>query len=389
MRKPFKYFILIICLFHFSYILAQRNYEYKIQRDSNFSLKDIYAFKSAELMYLVADTLSYSGNADLILASVKKQIDKGKFLENAEVWNELIKLEPYRMNPKMVGEVNNISGKLSASIKKSKFKYTKNISVIEAKNFTSLYETIDYESFIEEGRKLLNLYPRNSDIRNNLALALIHTNKDLTAWIELETIRRLDSLHIPALLNLTVVYERLGMQKEAEKLANYLYEIQKRNKLKNPLILYNTGYYKYIGKNYPQVDSLLSEIGNVEIQKNAKIQKLKELNTWKMMKTAQFFEIGIMSKFGFNVEDDFFNWYFIIASIITLVVLIIFMVIKMSGKNSKIFLPLLFCCFILALVYIFAWGLPTADNWYYFAIYSLLPFILLIVISILIAMFSS
>jgi membrane-associated HD superfamily phosphohydrolase len=177
-----------------------------------------------------------------------------------------------------------------------------------------------------------------------------------------------------------------------KKLANQLLKIQEGYNLKNPKLNYNAAWLMYMDGKNAQADSLLSRIRAKDISGNENIKSLKKLNKTgieKYMKQLPIFEFGIMGRLGYVVKNDFFSWYFIIASIITLVVLIILMIVRMSDQNSNLFLLLLFCCIILALVYIIAWGLPAAETWYYFAIYSLLPFILLIVLSILFAMFSS
>jgi tetratricopeptide (TPR) repeat protein len=392
MKTLVQFIISVIYICCFVNVNSQNDYKLEDKTTKIFSLDDYHAFKRADSLYIQADTLPYSYRADASEKAILQYFKSSRLLEKDEVWKELLKLEPYRKDPRMVTKINNIADQLKATITFSNTFYLNRISGPEAKKFSALYKTVDFETFINEGRILLLRDPLNSDIRNNVALALMHANKDLCACVELETIRRLDSLHIPALINLTVVYERLGRREDAQKLANQLLKIQEQYNLKNPKLNYNAAWLMYIDGKNAQADSLLSRIRAKDITGNENIKSLKKLNKKgieKYMKQLPIFEFGIMGKLGYEVKNDFFSWYFIIASIIFLVALIIFMIVRMNRQNSNLFLLLLFCCFILALVYIIAWGLPTAETWYYFVIYSLLPFILLIVLSILFAMFSS
>lgn len=395
----YKFLIFIICLLNFLDVLAQGNdYEYKTETISDFSFKDAHAFKSADSMYLVADTLPYSSLVSIKLKALKQSIKNSKFLEKDEVWNELIGLEPYRMNPAMAVEVNSLSKLLAGLIEKSEFRFFKSISLNDSKKFSSLYKSGDFEAFIKEGRELLLKFPRNSDIRNNVALALMHTNRDLCAWVELETIRRIDSLHKPALINLTVVYERLGKRKDAEKLANQLLTFSTKAGIKSPQIIYNAAWYLNLQESYLQVDSLLSGISSLNLTKHNNIQSLKELRHKEILENLRkrpFFEAGIMGRFGFQIINDFYSWYFIIATIFVVAISILFLVLydkkresRKKGSGFNFFVQLLILSFIMAIAYLMAWGFPTSEIWYYFAGYSLLPFLIIIALLLVYVIFS-
>jgi hypothetical protein len=60
----------------------------------------------------------------------------------------------------------------------------------------------------EKYAKLLGEAPAHRDARNNYALSHLHLGHDLLAQMQLEALRQLDSTYVPAMVNLTVVFER-------------------------------------------------------------------------------------------------------------------------------------------------------------------------------------
>ena len=390
MRTAYKLLVIFICLFYSLTAEAQKKVnEYQKETTSDFSFNDVHSFKSADSMYLIADTLPYSSSADLVFKTITQYIDNGRLIEKDEVWNELLKLEPYRMNPMAIDKVNIIAKKLSVLIKDSRLKFKGNLSVHDAKKHSALYTESSLDVFIKDGRGLLCRFPNNLDIRNNVALALIHKNKDLCALLELETIRNLEPLHIPALINLTVLYERLGRRVDAEMLANQLLRMQKTSDFELPQIIHNASWFMFMRENYFKADSLLTEMGMSDMRKYQNSQNLKQLSEKRYRQEMPFYKTGIMGKIGLELEKDFFRWYFIVATI--LIIGIFFLVLNTLFKSAEInfFLQLLFLCFILAIFYLLAWGFPASDNWFYFAGYSLLPFLLTIAIGLIWGIFSS
>lgn len=101
-------------------------------------------------------------------------------------------------------------------------------------------------------------------VRNNFALALMHENYDLCAQVELEIIlfnrtsflpsgsldarfdiKEFKSTFLPAMINLTVVYERLGRTDDAELLAGKLRDYAQQNDCENFLINFNAAWYHF------------------------------------------------------------------------------------------------------------------------------------------------
>jgi hypothetical protein len=70
------------------------------------------------------------------------------------------------------------------------------------------YKSGNYEEAATSYADLLDQAPAHLDARNNYALVQLHLGHDVVAQLELEILRLLDSSYVPAMVNLTVLYER-------------------------------------------------------------------------------------------------------------------------------------------------------------------------------------
>jgi tetratricopeptide (TPR) repeat protein len=376
---------LIISILCISNVTAQ----YETESTTDFSFKDVFSFTTADSMYMVADTLPYSSNTTKIIKLINRNINYGNLLETNRVWNELLKLEPYRMHPKMEGEVSNIVEKYTALVEKKKQRFQNPISIKEIKESSSFYSDGDFETFIDLGRKLLVRDPYNSDIRSNLALALMHSNKDLCAWIELETVRKFDSLHIPALINLTVVYERLGMREDAENLANHILDLHYTSFYNFPQTIYNVAWFYFSREQYLKVDSILSRIeyGQDKIYPNIlNLKKLNHLQIREYLKGQSILDVGIIGKLGYYAHCSSAGWYiffFIIASIIVLIGIPLLFYWRYK-KHGFIYKHPKFMSFSVAMLnpafYTLAWGVQTGRYWLLPSLFYILLLIILLLI---------
>jgi hypothetical protein len=256
----------VFCLFP----AAQDKTEYK-----DFSLHDPYAYDTAEKMYAVADTLPYSSKADFIINGITKNITNGLSVENSVVWNELQKLEPYRMHPDVQKAVGNWVEKAVAKIKKQKG------TIVSAKSLQlicSYYTSGNFTRVVEESRKELTKDPLTPDLRNNMALALMHLNNDLCAQIELEILTRLYDSYPAGFINLTVVYERLGKGDEAEKVAKELYTSLLNREIDIPQVRFNSAWVENKKGDFEGAEYILDHPKPLKDTKIAKFNSLRILN---------------------------------------------------------------------------------------------------------------
>ena len=220
------------------------------------NLYDKFAYKTAAEMYAVADTMPYSTEADLLITEISNKIAQGLFVENEAIWDNLQKLEPYRMHHRVQEAVKIWVDKSAKKI--SSQKSATQTTLASLQSVSQAYNSRDFEKAIQECKNILQGSPKHLDVRSNMALALIHLNKDLCAQIELEIVLKLSDKHIPAMLNLTVAYERLNKHQDAEDVLAKLLQLSENNKLNNPMIRYNAAWFRFQDGNYSYADTLLN-----------------------------------------------------------------------------------------------------------------------------------
>ncbi|MDR2653380.1 MAG: hypothetical protein LBC68_13925, partial [Prevotellaceae bacterium] len=149
-------------------------------------------------------------------------------------------------------------------------------------------------------------------VRNNLALALMHQNKDLCAQVELEIIylenktsyqskgqpinlvARFTDIFIPGAINLTVVYERLGMTDKAKMLAHKLKEYAQYNYFPISLVEYNAAWFldeKELRHN--DVSSAIYSLKESKQEKHRQmVYRLSRSQTWIQAGVVRFFDLS-------------------------------------------------------------------------------------------------
>ena len=284
MEYPVKHFSLI---FITGILICLKCHAQSLEKlETDFNIRDPLAYKSADSMYAVKDTLPFNQVAQKLLATISSQINKGYPIEQDQVWNNLLKLEPFRRNAEVQEAIIDWSKKIARKISRS----GKTIKVVTQKEICGLYRSSSFIRATELGRKALLEAPGSLDMRNNLALTQIHLNNDLISQLELEVIRRYDNLYTPGLVNLTVVYERLGKSAEARLIAHSL---SKPDTL-NPVGLFNAAWYENLDGNYKNADSLLERL--TKINKDEKYKSFLKLNKKSLYRNVSIFETGLVER---------------------------------------------------------------------------------------------
>ena len=304
-------------------------------------LRDKYSYETALEMYSLADTIAYDSKAEALLSRITKQLNSGSLPEEDIVWKDLIELEPYRFAKPVQSAVKNWVDMSYNNILSKKYPNTvKDINRLLIKlNIDRKQDEINKEFFYDISEKLAVLYLDNEldkvalysrellskiprfnktlvAIRNNFALSLMHQNMDLCALLELEIIRALEKPdyqgYIPALINLSVVYERLGRSEESKALALFLEEKQ----VNIPMVDFNAEWWR-IGDNFILAGNVLkkSEIGKYQLLAN-----YKDSNFY----SRPVFEIGVLKKYG-KIQNT--SWAVFIFILISIILLIFFRII--------------------------------------------------------------
>jgi hypothetical protein len=286
-------------------------------------LRDKFAFKTAAEMYAVADTLPFDTYAADLIRQIDGAIADSAVIEHPDVWRRLVKLEPYRKTPE---------------VQQALARWVKTCQIMQIGSETDLqssdYLKGNWGAFIQRSRfHLFNSDIKGDDkykksirfrqneflIRNNLALALMHQNLDLCAQTELEivfsanesslmgipdwnmgyrsvnasttsvpldSIKRFISVYLPAMINLTVVYERLGMTEKAALLAQ---KTQEYSDLE-PLTNFNAAWY---------YDTPTGKASGISLHALQKVEDEKyQLMARKMNRDLPWYRVGLVRKTG-------------------------------------------------------------------------------------------
>ena len=216
-------------------------------------LRDQFAYETASEMYAVADTAAFTKNAASLIENINKELKRGTKLEDDKIWKNLEKLEPYRK----CSEVHTAVSKwIEMAVENNKNLTDKNF-ILDPHSIINDYKEGDFEGVVKMSRRILlessDKNKLSNSIRNNMALALMHQNKDLCALVELVYVWKFSKnqkeVYFPALINLTVVSERLGERDSALFLSDKLMEYTQKEMIKVPLINFNAAWYKDLERN--------------------------------------------------------------------------------------------------------------------------------------------
>ena len=246
------------------FIMAQNtNEEYQ-----RIDFSDKFAFKTAIEMYEVAETKPYGEEAEILIKRITDKINQGLAIEHESIWDNLEKLEPYRKHPEIQDAVRTWVDRCAQKISGQKTGGTVTLSMLQAAS--KAYNAREFAKSVQECKSILKNMPNHCDIRSNMALALLHLNKDLCAQIELEITLKVCDSHIPAMLNLTVVYERLDMRNDAEEMVAVLTLLSNKKHIDIPLARFNAAWFQFQDGNSHYADTLLNSPKGRSIRSNTK-----------------------------------------------------------------------------------------------------------------------
>lgn len=215
--------------------------------------KDPHPFATAEDMYKTAEKRTYDAIAEGWTSAVEEKIREGKPLEDDVLWKALLALNPFRETTQIQGMVPGWAAAAARALK------AKTVTAAPDASFRAA--NTDYQ----EGRfpqaeagyiAQLRVSPFHHDARSNLALTEIRLNNDLAAQLELETLRKLEPGYAPALINLTVVYERLGQRERAQAASREAEGMAKEI----PATVYNLAWFESQGPNLAAAQKSLETI---------------------------------------------------------------------------------------------------------------------------------
>lgn len=236
-RVPFCSILATVAIIPWSMPACAAENQETSEMSGGIMTRDAHAFETAQEMYDVAANMPHDSKCDQLAAAVRNQLTSGKTIESRNVWPLLISLNPYRRTPEVQAEVN---GWVELAI--SRIRRAKSEKANHEELFRRAGEQYKAKQFAEASKTYGNLLwrcPLRPDVRNNLALAQMHLGNDLIAEVELLIARNLDQAYVPPLVNLTVVFERLGLRDRAKQTA----ELAARSRQDLPEAVFNTEWY--------------------------------------------------------------------------------------------------------------------------------------------------
>jgi tetratricopeptide (TPR) repeat protein len=345
---------------------------------------DPNSFTTTKEMYDTLKCLPYDKNAERLIVDITNYIYSGQSEIKPQVWDNLVKLNPYRKTEKMQLALMKWSKSLAGRFHSSYYSDTSGLGLANKD-----YKDSNFTSASDRYIKILKNSPDILDARNNLALAQIHLKNDLFAQLEFETIKKYDTSYTPALINLIVIYERLGKSVLADSLSQLLYS--KRQDI--PAITFNAAWYRNKRGDYKGADSLMSKLLEFDI-----IKKHKELyalnvamagdlsmNDYSILDVvdsdlsniiftkSSFWSVGIVKKFGWWTSP------LMRLIFIGIFILLIIIIIKLSKAIDRLIRPnkrgraAYWTFFFLgSTLCILMWGLPTGGWWALFILFILI-----------------
>lgn len=176
--------------------------------------KDPHKFQTAKTMYEVGSTMARDAKMDGLLRQIARQLEANPDPVSTELRNLMISLEPYRKCEVVQVEIRRWAGRCAEWVRERSL-----VAGVRTESADDHYRKGEFARAVDEYTRILRQSPTFNDARNNLALAEMHQRHDLVAQFQLEVLRQLKPDYLPAIINLTVIYERLGQSAQAKALA--------------------------------------------------------------------------------------------------------------------------------------------------------------------------
>lgn len=348
-----------------------------------FSLRDIFAFETASDMYPETPQSPYSEKAEKLLNEITTYLDTNPnaTIEHKDVWGKLIQLEPYRTTEQVQKAIKPWIERTASQLPDLKDTALKEKMIAISKAYKE-------EDFKKTAVLCLQVSSRrNYDARNNLALALMHLNYDLAAQVELEILKNINSDYLPGLINLTVVYERLGKEREAKVLAERVKTLTDMRHIDLPMSRFNAAWYLNKEGRYAAADKILSDPVALKDTVIPKYNALRTLNLKQLAYEKEHPDIlkllqwGLVKSTGTIDDGNYLAIAILTFILLSLILIPVFRSIlekRRYAKNRKKWLVAFFLFLCAALLYILVWGVPTEGvlkGW--FVIYLLIFFFVL------------
>ena len=330
--------------------------------EGNQSGLDPHAFATTGEMLSPRALLPFDDNAASMIAEIEQKLKDGATIDDEEIFALVTDLNRYVVTPEIQQHVA-----IWADMEAHRFWADSPDLGDHEQNLRMANSSYRGGGFIDAAwryRDLLRVAPNLLDVRNNLALAAMHTNNDLAALLELETLRRVKPAYVPAIINLTVVYERLGRVAEAEELARTALQLGERV----PSAIFNEAWYMNLRGEYAGADKLLHPLADLALApKHVRMYDLNRMQAGMLPASIAWTGEGAVWKRGLvdiaggaKTSIRKFIW---LATFVSLSFLLIAFSTRNPAPTRRNLKAPAFFLAAGALVYTLYWGVPSGTSW--------------------------
>jgi tetratricopeptide (TPR) repeat protein len=216
--------------------------------------RDAIEFGTYEQMVNTAPTKPFDIRAELLIEFVDARILDGGEPEDNDVWEALLAMTPYRKTK----EVQDALTKWALLVAKriSNAQVQSKESGTSLKTAAAAYKKLDFSRSAGIYVNVLRKQPGNLDVRNDLALVCMHQCNDPAAMLELQITVEVKRDYLPGLINLTVVFERLGSPSKARETARRALIVQPLL----PAAAVNAAWFENVSGDHAKAKRILSPV---------------------------------------------------------------------------------------------------------------------------------
>ena len=322
---------------------------------------DPHGYATAREMYAEQASIPYDSNAATLIAEVDASLKSGTSIDDEGLFGILLQLNSYRHTAELQEYTGLWIEAIVAELRRQPTQDSGKRRLLRSAN--AFYLRGEFFQAAESYLALLREDPRQRDARNNLALALDHMQFHYPALVELEILRRLDSDYLPAMVNLTVVYEQLGRTDDARTLA---YETARKRSQVVPA-MFNAGWYLNLEQQYDAAEEQLHPVADMALrQEHVRMHDLNLRQAGKIddivmnLSAIQILNNGAVAAWRGNIS---------IMERIVFVALFLFGGIILTWLCAAPFRrkgpwPAVAIFLVLGVgIYLFCWGLPQGLAW--------------------------
>jgi len=223
--------------------------------------RDPHQFATARQLYLAPPAAAWDARGQELLTRIHDLLQRGPECQRSAAaddwWLSLAELNKYRTCREVQAAIAPWADRCA------QFAQRNSRPAPTAELFASanqLYRQSKFGAASQTYAEILVLAPTHLDARNNLALAQLHKGNDLLAQLQWEILRRLSPRYVPARINLTVLYERLGLREQGQAVAGEALQLAPEV----PAAVFNSAWLKNVQGDHRAAEQQLRPLAELE-----------------------------------------------------------------------------------------------------------------------------